>query len=280
MQAFHAELERNSATPRPLRARADRVAEPSAAWFRLFAGYARRYVKRHFHAVRMAGAAPAVGAGGGPVVVYLNHAAWWDPLTCIVLATRFFPGRSHYAPIDAGALGRYNFFRKLGFFGVEQDTRRGAARFLRAGLDVVARPGAVLWVTAEGEFRDPRRRPVRLRPGAAHLLRRMDAGSVLPLAVEYPFWQQRTPEALVRFGEAVDVASCRGHSVAQWQARLAGDLEGAMDRLAADSMRQNPADFQTLLGGRAGVGGVYDLWRRAAAFVRREPFTVEHGGRP
>jgi 1-acyl-sn-glycerol-3-phosphate acyltransferase len=254
--------------------------EPSPWVFRLFGGYAQRYVARHFHAVRLAGAAPAFGAAGsGPLVVYLNHAAWWDPLTCLLLATRFFPGRTHYAPIDAPALGRYGFFRKLGFFGVEQGTRRGAAQFLRAGLAALSRPSAVLWVTAEGEFRDPRRRPVELRPGVAHLLRRMAGGRVLPLAVEYPFWQERTPELLARFGEAIDVAPHAGDSVAQWQARLAANLEDAMDRLAADSMRRDPARFQTLLGGRAGVGGVYDLWRRAAALVRREPFRAEHGGR-
>ena len=61
----------------------------------------------------------------------------------------------------------------------------------------MSRPNAVLWVTAEGEFRDPRRRPLRLRSGVAHLLRRLGAGRVIPLAVEYPFWQERTPETLV-----------------------------------------------------------------------------------
>ena len=253
---------------------------PSALLFRVFSGYARGYVRRHFHSMRMAGTPPELPSHGAPVLVYLNHAAWWDPLTCLLLARQFFGARSHYAPIDARALVRYGFFRKLGFFGVEQGTRRGAARFLRAGSAVLARSDAVLWVTAEGEFRDPRQRPVQLRPGVAHLLRHMTAGVVLPLAVEYTFWQERTPELLVRFGDALDASTFAGLSVAERQDRLTAALERTMDRLAADSIRRNPAAFTTLLGGRAGIGGVYDVWRRAKAFVRREHFTPEHGARP
>ncbi len=54
-----------------------------------------------------------------------------DPLICLRLAAELFPDRTHYGPIDAQALGRYRFFEKLGFFGVEAGTawRRLKARF-------------------------------------------------------------------------------------------------------------------------------------------------------
>jgi hypothetical protein len=50
-----------------------------------------------------------------------------------------------------------------------------------------------------------------------------------------------------------------------------------MDRLSADSMTRDPARFEPLLSGEAGVGGVYDLWRRAKALVRGERFHPQHG---
>ena len=37
-----------------------------------------------------------------------------------------------------------------------------------------------------------------LREG--RLARRLDAGIILPLAIEYPFWSEKTPEALLAFG--------------------------------------------------------------------------------
>ena len=43
----------------------------------------------------------------------------------------------------------------------------------------------------------------------------------------------------------------------------------AWTRLAAESMTRDPAAFEVLLGGGAGVGGVYDLWRRAQGAGQR-----------
>jgi 1-acyl-sn-glycerol-3-phosphate acyltransferase len=273
LNARHHEAAGSDGSPRP----------PSPALFRFFAKYARGYVRRHFHAVRMSGAPPALPPGASadvPVVVYLNHPSWWDPITCFLVAERFFPTRPHYAAIDAKALERYGLFRRLGFFGVEPGTHRGAAQFLRGGLSVLARPGAMLWVTAEGTFRDARERPVRLAPGLAHLLPRVASPAVvLPLAVEYPFWQERTPELLVRFGEPLNVAPGDPRPADEWQHALEQRLERAMDDLRAAAVRQQPAAFETLLGGRAGVGGVYDLWRRSVAFVRGRKFVAEHGGK-
>jgi hypothetical protein len=42
-------------------------------------------------------------------------------------------------------------------------------------------------------------------------------------------------------------------------------------------MERDAAQFEVLVGGRAGVGGVYDLWRRLRARLRGEAFRSEHG---
>src|ERR671912_485639 len=68
------------------------------------------------------------------------------------------------APLGAAMLRKYRFFSRLGFFGVDQ-TPRGAAAFLRTAGAICRGPNTAVWVTAEGEFSDVRRRPLRLRPG-------------------------------------------------------------------------------------------------------------------
>ena len=88
-------------------------------------------------------------------------------------------------------------------FGIELDTPRGAAQFLSICTRVLSDPRRVLWITAQGEFADPRQRPLRLRPGIAHLLRRFPDAVVLPLAMEYTFWNEAKPEALARFGPPI-----------------------------------------------------------------------------
>lgn len=254
---------------------------PSPRLVSLFGRYSERYMARHFHAVRLARAGRPGGEAlrGRPLVVCLNHPAWWDPLAGLVLARRIFPGLRHFAPIDAAGLAKYRFFARLGFFGIEPGTARGARRFLEVSQALLAQPDTVLWVTAGGRFADPRERPVRLRPGLGALLARVDRATVLPLALEYPFWEERCPEALARFGDAVHVRG-GARTAAGWTAFLEERLAATQDALASDALARDAGRFETLLGGRAGVGGVYDLWRRARARLRGEAFRPEHGAVP
>jgi 1-acyl-sn-glycerol-3-phosphate acyltransferase len=211
------------------------------------------------------------------LIVYLNHAAWWDPLVGLILAQRLFPSRATYTPIEAKALGRYRFMERLGLFGIDPQTRSGGLRFLRVSRAILARADTALWITPEGRFADPRQRPVRFRPGLAHLARSLQRGVLLPLALEYPFWEERTPEALARFGEPIHVEDGNGRTVADWNARLEAELRTAQDALAEQAISRDVEEFEVLLRGRVGVGGVYDVWRRLVAPLRGEAFSPEHG---
>ncbi|MBS0643698.1 MAG: lysophospholipid acyltransferase family protein [Proteobacteria bacterium] len=229
----------------------------------------RRQARRRFHAVRLAlGSRPAVDPAAG-LIVYSNHPSWWDPAMFVLLQSHVFPGRRGYGPMEEEALTRYAVLRRIGVFGLNPDSRRGAARFLQVGRLVLQTPDTSLWVTAEGAFTDPRRRPLRLRHGVAHLLHGQDNVVALPLAMEYPFWNESAPEALLRFGPPV--AADPGRSVADWQTTLTQALEATMDRLAEDALARDPARFETLVSGRVGIGGIYDLWRRRSLLRGQRP---------
>lgn len=272
-----AESEHHSAS-RPRRLAGGHVPRVSPWLFGWFTRYAEKYVRRHFHAVRVLSTARPPTLPARPVVVYVNHPAWWDPLIGLVLLRRYFVAREHYAPIEAAALRKYAFFERIGFFGVEAGTARGASEFLRTSLAILDRPQAMLWITAQGEFVDVRTRPVVLRSGLGHLAARLPDAVLLPLALEYPFWNERLPEALAAFGRPLFTAE-GPRTPQQWSAELARRLEQAQDALAAAATKRRPETFETLLSGRAGVGGVYDTWRRAQAWLRGERFHAEHGAR-
>lgn len=246
--------------------------------FRGFARYTRWYLKRNFAAVRLlTEAAPPVDfndASAGPIVVYLNHPSWWDPMIGVLVADRFARDRGHAVPIDAKALESYGFFKKLGFFGVEVDHPRGGAQFLRTALRVVAHDDMALWVTAEGQFTDVRQRPVTLMPGLAHLAARMPRGRIVPMAVEYPFWNEKQPEVLVAFGEPMEATRSDDHDA--WQSRLDGTLASTLDRLQTASIARDPQAFTPLVAGKTGVGGVYDFWRGTKARLTGKKFDASH----
>ncbi|MBM4023435.1 MAG: acyltransferase, partial [Planctomycetes bacterium] len=222
-----------------------------------FMWYVRRYLRRHFHAVRLlagatvGGGPPAVG--DEPLVIYTNHPGWWDPLVFLFVAAKIFPGRMSYGPINARALGKYRFLERIGFIGIEPGTWRGSARFLRAARAALGRGDVVFWVTAQGEFVDPRRRPTEIRPGIGHAVAAAERGIIVPLAVEYPFWSERCPEALVAFGRPMRIADQRGRSADAWTEVLAEGLTAAQEQLVDAAIARDPAAFTTLLSGRVGV---------------------------
>ncbi|QDU21187.1 lysophospholipid acyltransferase family protein [Urbifossiella limnaea] len=242
-----------------------------------FRRYVRRYVRKHVHAVRLAKAGSAFPPPGEPVLVVLNHPAWWDPLVGVVLSDAF-AGRDQFAAIDSTALRQYRVFGRLGFVGVDTTSFRGAAEFLRVGQLILSEPNRVLWVTAQGRFSDVRERPLALRSGVGHLAARLGRGVVLPLALEYAFWAERTPEALARVGEPIRVADHAGLDGKAWTRLVEERLTHTLDALNADAMTRDPARFTTVLGGSAGVGGVYDGWRRLKALLTGRRFDPSHGG--
>jgi 1-acyl-sn-glycerol-3-phosphate acyltransferase len=252
--------------------------------FAWFMRYVEWYLQRHFHAVRLleGGAAgsdhPAIA--GEPVIVYTNHPGWWDPLIFLCVAGHLYPDRLNYGPIDAAALGKYKFLETIGFLGIDPDSYSGAARFLRFARAASRRSDVLFWITSQGEFVDPRRRPVEIRPGVGHAVA-AGRGLVVPLAVEYPFWSERLPEALAAFGPAIRISDHPDRAPAAWTQELARHLEATQDRLAAAAMTRDASRFRVLERGRVGVGGVYDVVRRLGAWRRGERFEAEHGaGRP
>src|SRR3954466_13297252 len=236
------------------------------------------YLARQFHAVRLSKSQrpDPVAIRDKPLIVYFNHPSWWDPLVCMQLATRLFPERRHFGPIDAASLQAYRFFGKLGFFSIEPGTARGARRFLEVSQEILSRPDTALWIAAEGRFTDPRDRAVRLRSGIGHLASRVRNAVLLPLALEYPFWEERSPEALARFGEEIPTGDA-DLAAADWTPILEDSLESTLDALAAEALARDSLRFEVLLGGSAGVGGMYDVWRRLKARFRGERFRPEHG---
>ena len=251
------------------------VARRSASAIAFMGPWFERFFRRHMGGLRLARWGYP-DASAGPLVVYSNHPGWWDVVVYALLARRLLPGFEGYGPIDAAMLKKYGFFERLGIFGIEPHGPRGAAAFLRAAADILSKPDRMLMLTAQGRFADPRERPIGLRPGVARLAEVAPTARFLPLAIEYAFWTERGAEALAAFGPALPAADLLALPRPERLARLEAALAAAMDRLAADAIARDPARFTPLLEGRAGIGGVYDLWRRARAALRGERFDPAH----
>ncbi|MBV8866034.1 MAG: lysophospholipid acyltransferase family protein [Acidobacteriaceae bacterium] len=250
------------------------VAKRQLQWF---ATYVRFYLGRNFHGLHLLRLADLDQVAGYPLLVCLNHPSWWDPLIGLCLSQRFFQARQQYAPIALAGLAKYRFFERLGFFGIDTRSRAGAIRFLRIGQTVLSHPNGALWVTPQGDFTDVRRRPLRIEPGIGHLAHRLERFAMLPLTLEYAFWNERFAEAFACFGAPILVNNGRERVPSEWNQRFAAALEATQDVLAERVQRRDPSLFESLIEGAAGVGGTYDLWRACKARLQGKRWYPEHG---
>ena len=244
----------------------------STALLGLFRVIVRRYFRRQFHAVRIAGAERLTDLRG-PVIVYANHSSWWDPMICFLLASELMPERQHFAPMEADSLDRYAVLKRIGVFPVAIESARGAVQFLRTGQAVLA-AGGVLWITPQGRFADPREKPMVFKPGLAALAARVGPCTVLPLAIEYTFWDERKPEVLLEFAEGVVVDH---ESAATVGPKLLQALETVMARLQERALTRDPRFFDRVLArGAVGTGGMYGFAQRLRAMALGRTYRAEH----
>jgi 1-acyl-sn-glycerol-3-phosphate acyltransferase len=248
--------------------------------FAFFSFYFARYFRRHMNALRIARwGEPQVEPGAGPIVLYATHPSWWDAAVFILLSSRHFPNHAGYAPIDAEMLQKYGFFGRIGGYGVDLDSVRGASNFLASSADILARDDSAIWVAAQGRFTDVRQRPLGLRPGIARLAEIAPNALFIPVAIEYGFWVERGAEAFAAYGPAIRGEELLALSRDERRDLLEDRLSVIADRLSEDVMSREPERFISLLEGRAGVGGVFDGWKRFMAMLRGERYDPAHGKR-
>ncbi len=249
----------------------------SSRLLRLFSSYSRYYLRRNFHTIRVANDVTIPASDiDRPIVIYLNHSSWWDPLVCLYLARKWFRHRVSLAPIDAGMLEEYAFFKHLGFYAVELGSTQGARKFLRTTTQLLQSNEHILWLTPQARFVDPRERPIPFRRGLGALASRLERPLYVPMAIDYTFWTEPQPEILISFGDAVVPEQTIISSTADWTAFFAQALQETQDDLAEKACRRDPSDWTVLDRGASGINAVYDGWRSLRSRIRGQAFTREH----
>ncbi|MDH3742337.1 MAG: hypothetical protein OER56_12145, partial [Hyphomicrobiales bacterium] len=96
--------------------------------FRAFTRYVQYFFGKNFSGVRILNKDNAVVPAGRAVIFFSNHSAWWDAIMMHLLSSKLVNDRKPFAPMDQTALNHYRFMARIGLFGVEQDSARGAVR--------------------------------------------------------------------------------------------------------------------------------------------------------
>ena len=199
-------------------------------------------------------------------------------MTVVLITDLLFPRRRFHVPMDAEALSHYPILEKLGFFPVDRDSVSGAKEFLKNSRDVLNSPDTILWMTPAGTFHDVRL-PAPFKSGLSHLVDRKFKGSILSMAIEYTFWNERYPELLVEFSAPLD---CNTLPVDRDQRTLVfqESLAHTQKSLALRAISRDTTAFSTLALGRAGVGGIYQSFQRMLLWLRGLRYQERHSPEP
>lgn len=245
----------------------DRFSDRFARGFRW---YTRRLLRRRFFAVRAApGSGEILGsldAGTRPAIVLLTHSSWWDPLVGIFLWDRFLPSRRVMGPMRRRELEQFAFFRRLGIFGIEPESRESLEAMRRHVLPrLVSKTRDVLMLTPQGTLADPRS-PLAIRPGAAAIAAAAGEPEVVAVAIEYAFWADQRPELFIE-ARRCELPPRRGGasaaaSTTAWHRAMGESLRAAAASLAERVVSRDPDRFELWAGGRTSVHPLYDLWLR------------------
>ena len=245
-----------------------------------FCRYTARMIRRQFTCFAVESMFPisTLVPDDHALVVYANHIGWWDPIVAMQLNRTYFSNRIFYAPIDAKALEAYGVFRQLGFYGISLDRIRGAADFLKTSREILSRRESALWITPEGRFTDCRDHSQPLMPGLAHLASTSQRVTFIPLAIEYPFWEESKPMIATRlgaplsFGEGESKKECEQvlfRSMRETQADLARSVISRDFDSSAVYLVPPKSERQTL----------YDTMRAWKSWIQGKPFDPTHRSR-
>ena len=105
----------------------------------------------------------------------------------------------------------------------------------------------------------------------------MQTGKIVPLALEYVFWDERLPVCLAKFGPPIDASKQDKMTKQQWGAILTQQLRDTQDQLAQLATARSSDPFESLMAGRIGAGMLYDSFRRAKSLLTGNKFEASHG---
>lgn len=228
----------------------------------LYLLFARRSLRSSFDTVWMQSVGPMPVRGQGPIIFYLNHAAWWDAYMLMAIH-RLALGRpfDSYVMQEERQLRAYRFFTWCGAFSVNRHDPEDTARSLQYAANLLrGRRDRALYIFPQGRIVHNDRRPIVCYPGVARIVALAGEVTLCPIALRYEFLGQQWPHAFMRIGPAHRPTN--PGSVEGTLAEVTAGLTAAADALRDDVVAGRLDRFRPLLRGRLGVDKRFDAFRR------------------
>ena len=244
---------------------------------RVFTRYSRYYLKKNFHAVRL--------SRGGRPRRPRRRPAGRGPESSVVVGPAPGSGAQGPFPVRLRSSRPHRrrrpeevpLFRAAGFLRRRAADASGGGRFpggghgaaVPAADGVVGHgPGAVHRCARAAGSPPPRRQRTLHGVWTAASSCRWPSNTRSGTSVSPRRWRGSAILSRSAMGPISPSGSGRGASKPAWRPRKTP---------WPSRRRRDPLAFETVVGGKSGVGGVYDRWRQLRAWLRGERFHPSHG---
>ncbi|MCP9492946.1 MAG: lysophospholipid acyltransferase family protein [Pyrinomonadaceae bacterium MAG19_C2-C3] len=222
-----------------------------ARWFeRLFATYNRNLLVRRFQGLRVCGLEhlKAQASASVPLVLYANHASWWDGL--VTFQVGHYAGLDQFFMMEEKQLRGYPLFRRLGCFSVVRDDARAALLSIKYATDLLNDTNRALWIFPQGELAANDLRPLKLFSGTARIISRCRRVRAAPVAMRFEFLDDFRPEAFLKVGTPDIIEASKHLNAKQLTRHLEHRLTAELDALHDDVMYKNFAGYDEVVAPR------------------------------
>ncbi len=229
-------------------------ARKNGAFERLFSVYTKRLLMKNFNGIHIRGEENFLKRDANiPTIIYANHSNWWDAIIPFYLSYDVFKVDA-YAMMEYKQLRKYKFFRRIGVFSVDRESRTGAYRSFKYAQEILKEPKHVLWIYPQGVLLHNDTRPLMFEHGLARLIKEVKRVNTIPMAFSYEYVKEQRPEVFItvfphqEYSDAEEVNSLN--------TRLESILTEGLDSQKRKIISRNFTGYRTLMEGRKSAGSI------------------------
>jgi 1-acyl-sn-glycerol-3-phosphate acyltransferase len=172
-----------------------------------------------------------------PVIIFCNHTNWWDAVM-IYLLTREMKHKACYCMMEEKQLTHYKFFSWLGAFSVDLSSPIRSAAALRYAQRLLQVNETAIFIFPQGRI-CRRNEMIEVKPGTEYLAKSAPRAMLVPLAMNYEFFREDRPNALIEIGQPFPGLECT-------EGRIAHDCNETFARVLQSAREQDLSDFTQL----------------------------------
>ena len=200
---------------------------------KLFAGFVRFLVRRHFSRLTLLGPVPCLD-DGFPWIFVANHMSWWDGFFLWSLQRQLAPQRRIYTVMLAREYVKLRLFRWIGALPLEPSSSASLRYLFRFVENLDQTSQKKPWILSffpQGEIRPMATRPLHMRRGWQGLVKRVPKALILPVALHIEPSNKRRPQAWIKIGTPLEILPHGEMDPLQADHNLGQRLEHLLDEI-------------------------------------------------